>query len=407
MCFDIWGFVWLRPGLDASGLEWRECLGDDRWAVLRDSLFMCCGMARCCQLGDDSYLILDSRTGHGLIHESSGQVMTWDLSESDARCYRVDPTALRDMVADALEISAEPGDVRDCPLCFPLGAWCPIHGVSVPTFMMLPPTVKLLTSEIQRLLLRIHCGFILFVPQMPRLDTFLRDQLDRHHAAVISLQEMVAWDEARFCATSAWQTYRNAYCARHLPERMVPAPPLYEFAKTGDYWSIRFGGQFVAVRDAIGLSYIAHLLANPHRQLHVLNILRDVTGQTGIASSNPTDHQTDPQAIEQVKQQYITIQQELEEAEHNNDMATLDRLQRELDDLTDYLARAHGLGGQIRRQADDADKIRRAMSQAICRAIDALAHDDMLPDAALHLRNAITTGMYMSYSPEEDLLWSL
>ena len=47
------------------------------------------------------------------------------------------------------------------------------------------------------------------------------------------------------------------------------------------------------------------------------------------------------------------------------------------------------------------------MTQAIGRAIDALRAKDRLPAAARHLENAIKTGLFMSYEPEQELPWQL
>ena len=337
----------------------------------------------------------------------TGNVEATDVSEHDVRLYRLDLSALRDMLADALGIVTEPGIVRALPWAFPLGEWRPTSAVAVQAFLMFPPSTKLLVAEIQRLLLETDAGFVLLVPQQPRLDAQLRGQLERRQAVVLPLPDVVAWDGQHFHATPGWDTYRNAYCIRHLPDQMVPAPPLYEFRKTGDFWTVRFNGQFTTIKDTVGLAYIAQLLSSPCRKVFAPDLLEAITGEPAVSHVGSAGAQTDQQTLNDVKQNFLDTQGELDEAERNNDFAAQERLQQELDRLTNYLKQVKGFGGRAREASDDADKIRRAMTQAIGRTIDSLKADDKLPAAAKHLENAIKTGLFMSYEPEEELPWTL
>ncbi len=406
---DFWKFVWLRPGLDASGAEWRACLGEERWSLLRGQLFTGHGITPVYRRTSDNRQlnVVVSKGVRRLVCETTGSVEAADIQEEDVQRYRLDPTALRDMIAEALDVVPEPGFVRGVPHAFSLGDWQPLDAVTIPVFLMLPPTTKLLGSEIQRLLLEVAGGFVLLVPQRPRLDAWVRDQLDRRQAAVIPLPEVVAWNGEQFCAAPGWNRHREAYCTKHHADRMVPAPPPYEFRKTGDYWTVRFDGEFTTIKDAVGPSYIAQLLARPHHKIFAPDLLEAVTGQVGIGKVGSAGEQADKQSLDEVKQKYLDAQAELEEAERNNDLAAQERLQRELDGLTDYLKTVKGFNGRTREASDDADKIRRAMTQAIGRVQDSLGAEGKLPAAAQHLRNAIKTGLFMSYEPEEELHWSL
>jgi len=406
---DFWRFISFRPGLDASGVEWCECLGDATWEALRKCLFVGDGIAaRCRRSGDDRALqVISAHGGYQLVCDMTGNIEARDVPEDDVRRYRLDTPAIRNMIAEALGIVTEPGLVRGLPGAFPLGDWRPLDAVTIPVFLIFPPTTKLLVSEIQKLLLEIKGGFVLLVPQRSRLDARLRDQLERRQAGVIPLPEVIGWDGTRFCAAPGWDTHRNAYCSKHYSERMVPAPPPYEFRKTGDFWTVRFDGEFTTIKDAVGPSYIAQLLARPHHKVFAPDLLEAVTGQTVASKVGSAGAQADKQTLEEVKQEYLDAQAELEEAERNNDLAAQERLQGELDGLTDYLKSVKGFAGRTREASDDADKIRRAMTQAIGRVIKSLAPEDKLPAAAQHLDNAIKTGLFMSYEPEEDLHWNL
>src|SRR4051794_6430427 len=51
------------------------------------------------------------------------------------------------------------------------------------------------------------------------------------------------------------------------------------FRREGDYWSVVFDGRTVRVRDLKGIRYLAQLLANPGREIHVLDLVAGETGQ--------------------------------------------------------------------------------------------------------------------------------
>ncbi|MCC6581536.1 MAG: hypothetical protein IT440_13960 [Phycisphaeraceae bacterium] len=409
MLESFWHFIWMRPGLAASGAEWRACFGDAAWDMLRQRLFTGQEIARVCRRANDQRLVrvVQTSSGYHLVCETTGNIEAWDVPEEDVRNYRLDVTVLRDMITEALDIIAEPGLARRTPGAWPLGDWRPRDAVTVPAFLMLPPTAKLLAAEIQRLLLEAEAGFVLFVPQQPRLDAQLRASLERRRAVIIALPDVVMWDGTQLGASLGWDTYRHAYCVRHLSDQLVPAPPAYEFRKTGDYWTVRFNGQFTTIKDAVGLTYIAHLLASRRRKVFAPELLQAVTGESAVAQVSSAGALTDQQTLADLKQSYLDTQRELEKAARNHDVAAQERLRHELDGLSDYLKKVKGLGGRTREASDDADKIRRAITQAIGRTLDSLGADDKLPAAAQHLRNAIKTGLFMSYEPEEEWPWAL
>ena len=51
---------------------------------------------------------------------------------------------------------------------------------------------------------------------------------------------------------------------------------LQVFCREGEYWTLVYAGTTVRLRDAIGLRYLAHLLAHPHRRFAVENLIARV-----------------------------------------------------------------------------------------------------------------------------------
>ncbi len=58
-------------------------------------------------------------------------------------------------------------------------------------------------------------------------------------------------------------------------------PGATPFRREGDYWSVVFDGRTVRARDLKGMRYLARLLVEPGRELHVLNL---VAAESGAAS---------------------------------------------------------------------------------------------------------------------------
>ncbi len=66
------------------------------------------------------------------------------------------------------------------------------------------------------------------------------------------------------------------------------------------------------------------------------------------------------------------------------------------------LARAYGLAGR-KRERNDVEKVRKSVSMAVKRAIDAIRDEhDVL---GRHLRNATSSGLTFCYDPEHKLNW--
>jgi hypothetical protein len=198
--------------------------------------------------------------------------------------------------------------------------------------------------------------------------------------------------------------FRNGRCLPNLP---VPAPEPYALSRRGQMWVVTFGGQTMYLRDALGPAYIAHLIAAPRRRIPAPELWAAVskTPVAGKVHASSGDEQTDGQTLEKVHERYLALREEIEVAERNHDLGRQERVQKELDQLSEYCSQVKGLGGRLRRASDDVDKMRRSIRQAIDRTLAAIRK--RLPAAARHLDNAIRTGRSISYEPEEDLPWTL
>jgi hypothetical protein len=67
------------------------------------------------------------------------------------------------------------------------------------------------------------------------------------------------------------------------------------------------------------------------------------------------------------------------------------------------LRQATGLGGRDRRLGDPAERARKAVTARIRDAVDRIAA--VHPELGAHLRDAITTGAFCTYSPATPIRW--
>ena len=202
--------------------------------------------------------------------------------------------------------------------------------------------------------------------------------------------------------------------AQHLVSETV-------FRQDGDYWTVAFDGQVRQVKNVRGMRYLAQLLSHPNEELHALTLAGE--GQSPHAVSGGQRSATlgeseafqygftdggevlDPEAQAAYRKRAQELQEELEEAREFNDLGRVERLQEELDFLSQELSSAVGLGGRSRKTNSPADRARSAVSKAIKSAIKRIEKSH--PTLGDHLRQTVRTGMFCSYTPDlrTPLIW--
>jgi predicted ATPase len=182
------------------------------------------------------------------------------------------------------------------------------------------------------------------------------------------------------------------------------------FACRGDYWIIKFSGTTTHLKDLRGLSYIAHLLQNPGREIHALDLVQLVEGVPGRRSPAiapdelPSEERgggeelLDPTARSQYKRRLAELQEDVERARATNDLERVARMEAEVDALTRELGSSLGLGGRPRKTAGPAERARISVTKAIREAVKRIADRD--PALGRHLRATLRTGIFCCYAPD-------
>lgn len=181
------------------------------------------------------------------------------------------------------------------------------------------------------------------------------------------------------------------------------------FRHEGEYWTLAYRGRTARLRDTKGLSYIARLLAEPGRDLHVRDLA--AIGQPGDTrrvseawcAEGDLGTILDARATAQYKEWLTDARQELDEATAAGDLGQAARLQHEIETITEQLTAAYGLGGRPRTAGDPGERVRKAVTNQIRRALDRIraAH----PELGRHLTNALRTGFACAYRPEQPVAW--
>ena len=185
----------------------------------------------------------------------------------------------------------------------------------------------------------------------------------------------------------------------------------YIFRQEGEYWTLAYRGQTARLRDTKGLSYIARLLAEPGRELHVRDLAAMSEARDPGNGSGPGGAEgdlgaiLDARAMAQYKERLAEARQELDEATAAGDLGRAACARQEIESITEQLTAAYGLGGRPRTTGDPAERVRKAVTNQIRRALDRIgaAH----PELGRHLTNALRTGFVCAYRPEHAAPWRL
>ncbi|HEX2676936.1 MAG TPA: hypothetical protein VHM19_09860, partial [Polyangiales bacterium] len=164
-------------------------------------------------------------------------------------------------------------------------------------------------------------------------------------------------------------------------------------------WSIEHQGATVRLRDSLGLQYLARLIAEPDRELHVL----ELSGGARGPDDSPIDRGDAGELLDDTaKQRYrarlATLREQEREAEADGDGEGAARAREEIDALASELSRAVGRGGRSRRAGAASERARSAVQRRIRNAVERAR--DASPALADYLESTVRTGTYCVYRPE-------
>jgi tetratricopeptide (TPR) repeat protein len=199
--------------------------------------------------------------------------------------------------------------------------------------------------------------------------------------------------------------------AAAAPVEQAAGDPVIEatLRREPDCWTVSYGGDSFQLKDTKGLVFLHTLLAHPGRDVHVLDLAAGHAG--GDASSarqaGEGSELLDGAARVAYKERLEDLRDELDEAERFNDLERAARARREIEFLSEELARAVGLGGRDRRAASAAERARVNVTRTIAAVLKKIA--DASPALGQHLAATVRTGYFCSYAPDPRMptVWRL
>ncbi|HYR80170.1 MAG TPA: ATP-binding protein, partial [Candidatus Dormibacteraeota bacterium] len=217
---------------------------------------------------------------------------------------------------------------------------------------------------------------------------------------------------------------RLGSAARRDPAPNVHAAQMGIFRKEGEYWTIGFAGNAFRLKDTKGLGYLAHLLRHSAVEFHVLDLVGGIAGERDedeagrsahglprreedlekagihVASLGDAGEMLDDQAKLAYRRRISDLQEDLEEAKAQGNVARAERAENEIGALTKELSRAVGLGGRNRRAASASERARQSITKTIKAVLERIAEaDSRLGDI---LSRCIKTGTFCSYEPDPE-----
>ena len=174
------------------------------------------------------------------------------------------------------------------------------------------------------------------------------------------------------------------------------------FRRLGHYWVIKYDTELVLLHSTNGLSYLARLLVDPGRKIPAAFLLAAEMGIDPRIPVGTSGTVLDDQALAAYRKIYHEITQDLDRAKRDNDHARIVELENQKEVFSKEIVGATGLGGR-KREKSDSERVRKTVSIAVTRAIEAVAQEHEW--LGKHLRNSITSGSVFSYDPEKDPQW--
>jgi len=218
--------------------------------------------------------------------------------------------------------------------------------------------------------------------------------LERWDEAAAALEEGLALAESAGARPAAEEIARELTAVK---ARLSAAPsPAFSLSRDGDVWTVSSGGRVAHLKHARGLEILAELVAQPGREIHVLDLgARD---PQAVVDAGDAGEVLDAAAKQSYRRRIADLEAELAQAEGWNDAGRKERALAELELLRDEIARGVGLGGRDRRAAAAVERARVNVQKRLRAAIKKIS--ESLPELARHLEVHVKTGIYVMYRPD-------
>jgi tetratricopeptide (TPR) repeat protein len=205
------------------------------------------------------------------------------------------------------------------------------------------------------------------------------------------------------------------------PKQQAESEVTGTFLVEGEFWTIGYRGTSFRLKNAKGLHYLAYLLADPGKRIHVHDLIEAVEGSGAnrrttihaesedleivreIAGSQPT---IDARSRSEYRARLRELQSQLDEAERMNDLGRTERLRTEIEMVGQELTGSSGFGGRARAASGSAERARVLIGKSIRSVVEKIRRQH--PALGRHLGITIRTGYFCTYQADPDQIsWQL
>lgn len=166
----------------------------------------------------------------------------------------------------------------------------------------------------------------------------------------------------------------------------------------GQSWTVVWRGVTAHVPHRQGLLYVTQLLGRPGVEVHASTLVAGATAGAAPLFAGDAGPALDRRAIAEYRTRLRSLREQLELSERAGDTATVVELSDEFDWLSAELRASLDIAGRPRRAASGEERARKAVTNAIRRAVAEVGHSHAA--LGVHLQNSIRTGTTCSYQPE-------
>ncbi|MEO8184014.1 MAG: AAA family ATPase [Deltaproteobacteria bacterium] len=182
-----------------------------------------------------------------------------------------------------------------------------------------------------------------------------------------------------------------------LTEAASAEAPPFTLLLEGEYWALSHGKERFRLKDSLGLRYLARLLAEPGRPLHVLELSSSGAERGEAIDTGDFGELLDERARDEYRGRVQELRAALDEAEQHSDLARATRLREELEFVAAELARGVGLAGRARRGGSATERARSAVQRRLRNALERIEQQSPALGEYLHL--TLKTGIYCVFMP--------
>jgi hypothetical protein len=379
-----------------------------------------------------------------VVHTATDLVACCECEAGDCRPIRLEP---KDVLVWTLDISKFLGAVQRA-LRFDASASTQFYaaprtcqvgtygGLRWPVYFLSPMSGELFLEELEGLFGIGDGHFILLTPTRGHYSGEVESAVKRNRCALIPLSRCLALEGKRFVVTHSIEPILQEFERRlvegngagmkvmervadglealktagglfagYLPERVRiracdSRHPENVFCKAGSHWDVVFNGETFHLKHTHGAEYINYLLHHPNTPISAYDLETTIRPEKRARAKETVQDALDLDAMRDYLRELDRLRAKREDASEDGDVATVDRLDGDIEALEKELRR----NGRV---VDSGERARCNVSKAVTAVRQKLLKGEKNEKAfGEHLQQFLDLGYECIYNQPEGRIWS-